>query len=159
MSISVREPSHGQQMVAIFRSQSTSEQSYRRYLIQSSCLPLRLAFYLTRRQICPFRIVSRMDQRSIVLHLHLKGLSAHVIHDDLVATLGSKAMAYSTVTRSLSFVRPSSTPPKSLSTLNQVPLTSMIPTGLSWQPWKKRKAVFVRASTCPRHPYPTRDCL
>jgi hypothetical protein len=40
-----------------------------------------------------------MDQRSIVLYLHLKRLSAHAIHDDLVATLGLKALAYNTVTR------------------------------------------------------------
>jgi hypothetical protein len=40
-----------------------------------------------------------MDQRSIVLHL--KGPSTHVIHDDLVATRGPKAVAYSTVTRYL----------------------------------------------------------
>jgi uncharacterized membrane protein len=38
-----------------------------------------------------------MDQRSIVLYLHLKGRSVHVIHGDLVATLGPKAVAYSTV--------------------------------------------------------------
>jgi hypothetical protein len=42
-----------------------------------------------------------MDKRSIVLYLHLKGLLAHAIHGDLVATLGPKAMAYSTVTRCL----------------------------------------------------------
>jgi hypothetical protein len=42
-----------------------------------------------------------MDQSSIVLYLHLKALSAHAIHDDLVATLGPKAVAYSRVTRYL----------------------------------------------------------
>jgi hypothetical protein len=42
-----------------------------------------------------------MDQRSIVLYLHLKGLLAHVIHDDLVSTLDSKAVGYSSVTRYL----------------------------------------------------------
>jgi hypothetical protein len=131
MSISIREPSHGSQIEAIFRSQSTSKQLYRIYLIQSSRLALRLVFYLTRRQTCPFGIVSRMDQRSIVLYLHLKGLSAYAIHDDLVATLGPKAVAYSTVTGSPSFVRLSSAPPKSLSTVNQVHRASTIPTGLS----------------------------
>jgi hypothetical protein len=39
-----------------------------------------------------------MDQRSIVLYLHLKGLSAHAIHDDLGATLGPTAGAYNAVT-------------------------------------------------------------
>jgi hypothetical protein len=62
-------------------------------------------FHLTRRQTCLFRIVSRMDQRSIVLYLHLKGLLAHAIHDDLVATLGPTAVAYSTVTRYLREVK------------------------------------------------------
>jgi hypothetical protein len=42
-----------------------------------------------------------MDRRSIVLYLHLKRLSADAIHDDLAATLGLKAVAYSTVTRYL----------------------------------------------------------
>jgi hypothetical protein len=42
-----------------------------------------------------------MDQSSIVLYLHLKRLSVHAIHDDLVAILGPKAVAYSTVTRCL----------------------------------------------------------
>jgi hypothetical protein len=59
---------------------------------------LRLVSYLTSRQTCPFGIVSGIDQRSIVLYLHLNGLLAHVIHDDLVATLGPKAVTYSTVT-------------------------------------------------------------
>jgi hypothetical protein len=39
-----------------------------------------------------------MDQRSFVLYLQLKGLLVHVIHDDLVVTLGLKAVAYNTVT-------------------------------------------------------------
>jgi hypothetical protein len=42
-----------------------------------------------------------MDQRSIVLYLYLQRLLAHVIHDDLVATPGPKAVTYSTVTRYL----------------------------------------------------------
>jgi hypothetical protein len=42
-----------------------------------------------------------MDQRSIALYLHLKGLSARAIHDDHVATLGPKTVAYRRVTRYL----------------------------------------------------------
>jgi hypothetical protein len=44
-----------------------------------------------------------MDRRSIVglVCLHLKGLWAHAIHDALVTTLGSKAVASITVTRYL----------------------------------------------------------
>jgi hypothetical protein len=134
MSIVTPEPSHRPQTWAIFRSPSINQQSYRKSLIQSSCLPLRLVFDLARHQTCPFRIVSRTDQRSIVLCLHLEGLLAYAIHDDLVAALGPKAMAYNTVTRHLTFMRPSSAPPKLLSTLNQVYLTPTIPTGRSQQP-------------------------
>jgi hypothetical protein len=47
-----------------------------------------------------------MDQSSIVLCLHLNGLSDHAIHDDLVATLGPKAMANSMVTRYLRKAKP-----------------------------------------------------
>jgi hypothetical protein len=39
-----------------------------------------------------------MDQRSVVLYLRLKGLSANWVHADLIATLGSKAVAYNMVT-------------------------------------------------------------
>jgi hypothetical protein len=42
-----------------------------------------------------------MDQRSIVLSLHLKGLSAHAIHDDLAATFGPKAVACNAMRPSL----------------------------------------------------------
>jgi hypothetical protein len=42
-----------------------------------------------------------MDQRSIVFYLNTKGWMARVIHDDLVATLGEEAIAYSTVTKYL----------------------------------------------------------
>jgi histone-lysine N-methyltransferase SETMAR len=42
-----------------------------------------------------------MDQRMIVAYLALKRLSARAIHEDLTATLGRDAMAYSTVARYL----------------------------------------------------------
>jgi hypothetical protein len=42
-----------------------------------------------------------MDQRSIVLYLARKELSAMTIHHDLVATLGPEAVGYSYVTRYL----------------------------------------------------------
>jgi hypothetical protein len=42
-----------------------------------------------------------VDQRSIVLYLTRKGLSAIAIHDDLVATLGAEAVSYPSVTRYL----------------------------------------------------------
>jgi hypothetical protein len=50
-------------------------------------------------------MVSVMDQISIVryLHPHLKGeeMSAQTIHNDLLATLGNEAVAYSRVTKYL----------------------------------------------------------
>jgi hypothetical protein len=101
MSISIQEPSHGPQMWEIFRSPSTRKQSYRKSLIQSSCLLLRLVSYRAGRETYSFGNVSTMDQRSIVLHLHLKGLWPHVIHDDLVAILDPEAVAFSTVPRYL----------------------------------------------------------
>jgi hypothetical protein len=156
MSISRPEPGHGPQMGAMFRSPSTRKQSYRKDLIESSCLPLKLVFYLIRRQTHSFCIVSRTDQRSIVLDLHLEGLLAHAIHGGLVAKLGPKAVAYSTVTPYLHEANLGTAEV----TLDPEPsspdLTPRIPTGFSWHPWKKRKAVFVRARTCPSHPCHTR---
>jgi hypothetical protein len=46
-----------------------------------------------------------MDYRSSVLYLNRKDLTPQVIHDDLVATLGAKAIAYSTVTNYLRAAR------------------------------------------------------
>jgi hypothetical protein len=116
-----------------------SKQSCRNYSIQSSCLPLRPVPCLTTSQTCPFGIDSMIDQRSIVRHLHLKGLSAHAIHDNLVATLGPKAVASSRVTRYLREAKLSTAEV----TLNLEPssphLASTIPTGISWQHWKKSR--------------------
>jgi hypothetical protein len=42
-----------------------------------------------------------MDQRAIDLYLNRKGWMARVIHDDLISTLGEKAVAYSSVRKSL----------------------------------------------------------
>jgi hypothetical protein len=35
-----------------------------------------------------------MEQREIVVYLHLKGITAIDIHNDLVATLGYEAVSY-----------------------------------------------------------------
>jgi hypothetical protein len=57
-----------------------------------------------------------MDQRSIVLYLSRKRLSAVAIHDDLVATLGAEAVGYPSVTRYLrEAIFASSNPPYPLS--------------------------------------------
>jgi hypothetical protein len=85
-------------------------------------LPPRLAFDSIGRLDYPFNIVFVMDQRSIVFYLHFKAMSAQAIYDDLVVTLGPKALAYSTAT----------IPPKALHTPMQVHLTSTIPVELFW---------------------------
>jgi hypothetical protein len=56
-----------------------------------------------------------MDQQLIVLYLARKGLSAVVIHDDLVATLGAEAVNYPSVARHLrEAIFASSNPPDPL---------------------------------------------
>jgi hypothetical protein len=44
------------------------------------------------------QITFSMDQRPIALYLSMKGLSATLIHQELVDTLSPEAAAYSTVT-------------------------------------------------------------
>jgi hypothetical protein len=50
-----------------------------------------------------------MDQKAIVLYLHMRGMSLDAIHEDLMRVLGENAMAYSTVTK---YVRSEKFPPK-----------------------------------------------
>jgi hypothetical protein len=52
-----------------------------------------------------------MDQKAIVLYLHMMGMSLDAIHEDLmhVRVLGENAVAYSTVTK---YVRSEKFPPK-----------------------------------------------
>jgi hypothetical protein len=46
-----------------------------------------------------------MDQRPTALYLNRKGLTAQVIHDVLVATLGKEAIVYSMATKYLRAAR------------------------------------------------------
>jgi hypothetical protein len=55
-----------------------------------------------------------MTQRPIVAYLSLKGMSAREIHGDSIATFGSDAVSYSSVTR---YLREARFPPR-----NQNPL-------------------------------------
>jgi hypothetical protein len=55
---------------------------------------LRLSFCVNQT----FRNINQVDQRSIVLYLARKELSATAIHHDLVTTLGLEAVSYSSVT-------------------------------------------------------------
>jgi hypothetical protein len=62
-------------------------------------------FDLTRWKICPCSILSKIDQMSIVLCLHLKGLSAQAVHGDLVATFDPMAVGCDMVISSIDEVR------------------------------------------------------
>jgi hypothetical protein len=153
MSISIREPSHGPQLWAILGTPTARKQSDKKSLIQSSCLQWRLAYDLTTRQTYPFDNVSRTDQRSIVLDLHLKDLSANAVHDDLVATLGTKAVAHNTMTRYLREAKLGTAEvtldPKPSSPHFDDPDRDILAA-------LEEKTVFVRARICPSHPNPTR---
>jgi hypothetical protein len=46
-----------------------------------------------------FRISRLMDQKPIVLYLRMKGMALDAIHDDLIPTLGTNAVAHSMVTK------------------------------------------------------------
>jgi hypothetical protein len=99
-----------------------------------------------------------MNERSIVLYLHLKGLLTHAIHDDIVATLVPNAVAYSTVARYLRKAKlgtdevtldPESRSPHLISPRRFGP-------GSLGSLGRRRKVVSVRARTYLSHPYPTR---
>jgi hypothetical protein len=57
-----------------------------------------------------------MDQKPIVLYLHMKGMALDSIHDDLVRTFGKDTVAYSKVTKYARIAqfsgRKEATPPK-----------------------------------------------
>jgi hypothetical protein len=152
MSISIADPSHDPQMWEISRSPSTGKQSYRKYLGPTPSPPVMVVLHLTKPQTCPSSIVSRMDERSIVLCLHVKRLSAHEIHDDLVATLSPKAVAYSTVTCYLHEAKFGTTKV----TLDLEPSSPHIDDSDQAILAALKENPFVRARTCPSHPYPTR---
>jgi hypothetical protein len=55
------------------------------------------------------QFISVMDQKGIVLSLHIRGMLLDTIHEDLMRVLGENAVAYSTVTE---YVRSEKFPPK-----------------------------------------------
>jgi hypothetical protein len=93
-----------------------------------------------------------MEQKSIVLDLLLNWLSTHAIHDDLVATLDHKAVAYNTVT---CYLRDAKLGTAEVG-LDREPCSARLDDSdlAIWQPWTK--VVFVCDKTCPNHPYSTR---
>jgi uncharacterized membrane protein len=72
---------------------------------------------------------SVMDQRSIALYLSMKGLSAKLIHQELVDMLGLEALAYSTVTwylRTASFAAQSEEAPAEAEFININPVDAVV---------------------------------
>jgi hypothetical protein len=55
------------------------------------------------------KFISLMDQKAIVLYLHMRGMSLDAIHEDVMRVLGENAVAYSTATK---YVRSEKFPPK-----------------------------------------------
>jgi hypothetical protein len=72
--------------------------SLRQYLVATPDRELKSILDFTRHQKLSLRNPELMDQRSIVIYLNRKGVRTQVIHDELVATLGEEATAYSKVT-------------------------------------------------------------
>jgi hypothetical protein len=64
-----------------------------------------------------FRFISVMDQKAIVLYLHMRGMSLDAIHEDLVRVrvLGENAVAFSTVTK---YVDSEKFPPRTMDLLH-----------------------------------------
>jgi hypothetical protein len=73
-SILVHEPSHAALMWAIYGTPITSKQSNRKSPVYIPWLPLRPVLDSTGRFDRPFDFASGIDQKSIVLYLHLKGI-------------------------------------------------------------------------------------
>jgi hypothetical protein len=55
------------------------------------------------------KFISVIDQKAIVLYLHMRRMSLDAIHEDLMRVHGKNAVAYSTVTK---YVRSEKFPPK-----------------------------------------------
>jgi hypothetical protein len=62
------------------------------------------------------KFISMMDQKVIVLYLHMSGMSLDAIHEDVMRVLGENAVAYSTVTK---YIRSEKFPPTNDGPLSQ----------------------------------------
>jgi hypothetical protein len=89
-----------------------------------------------------FRFISVMDQKAIVLYLHMRGMSLDGIHEDLMRVLGENAGAYSTVTK---YVRSEKFPPK-----NDEPHSEPI----SVEPGPVEQAILAALADYPFSPVP-----
>jgi hypothetical protein len=83
------------------------------------------------------KLISMMDQKSIVLYLHMRGIWLDAIHEDLVRVLGENTVAYSTL---MKYVRSEKFPPK-----NDGPPSDPI----SVEPGSGDQAILTALADCP----------
>jgi hypothetical protein len=103
-----------------------------------------------------------MDQKAIVLYLHMRGMSLNAIHEDLarLRVLGENAVAYSMVTkyvRGENFPRKNDGPPFEPMTVEPAPVDQAIVTALADYPFSSVQEVS-RLTCLPRsavHRHPT----
>jgi hypothetical protein len=84
------------------------------------------------------KFISVMDQKAIVLYLHMRGMSLDAIREDLVHVLGENAVAYSTVTkyvRSEKFSPKNDGPPSRPMSVERGPVDQAILTALADHPF------------------------
>ena len=99
-----------------------------------------------------------MDQKTIVLYFRLKGMALDAIHEDLVRTLGTDAVAYSTVTkyaRTAHFGPMKDRPPSESADAQTSPVDEAILTALAEHPFSSIRELSRRTclprSTVHRH--------
>jgi hypothetical protein len=90
----------------------------------------------------PLKFISMMDQKAIVLDLHMRGmgLSPDAIHEHLVHVLEENALAYSTVTkyaRSEKFLPMNDGPRSQRMTVEPDPVDEAILTTLANHPFRR----------------------
>jgi hypothetical protein len=104
------------------------------------------------------KVISTMDQKAIVLYLHMRGMSLDAIHGDLMRVLGQNVVAYSTVTkyvRSEKFPPKNNGPPSEPMTVKLGPADQAILTALADEPFssvqKLSRVTCLPRSTVHRH--------
>jgi hypothetical protein len=100
-----------------------------------------------------------MDQKAIVLYLHMMGMLLDAIHKDLMRVVGENAVAYSTVTkyvRSEKFPPKNDGPPSEPISVEPGPADQAISTALADYPfssvWELSRLTCLPRSTVHRHP-------
>jgi hypothetical protein len=84
------------------------------------------------------KFISVMDQKAIMLYLHMRGMWLDAIHEDVMRMLGKNAVADSTVTkyvRSEKFPPKNDGPPSQAMTVEPRPVDQAILTALADDPF------------------------